>query len=168
MKKSVFVYLSLFFLISAILSGSSVLAFTSKRCHGEKLVTNTTQNYIGHLSHIRMRGKEKQVPKDEVIAIITRTVSGEIILQMRVPKIGKMPGKMSIYAPHIKIDCSGNFRQSVTDALIMKMLFSHKYDVALEGQIGNRHLSFTLKTIKATYLGVDVSAEFTYEGVLKS
>ncbi|MFC4666153.1 hypothetical protein [Falsiporphyromonas endometrii] len=167
MKKCVFASLSLLFLISFVLSYTSILAFPSKLNKEEKLVTNCTENYIGHLSHVRMRGKEKQSPKEEVTATVTRTVSGEMTLQMSLPKIGKMPGRMRIYVPHIKVDRTGYFRQTVKDALIMRMLFSHKYNAEIEGRIGDRSFSFTFKTIKATYLGVDVSAEFEFVGCLK-
>lgn len=126
-----------------------------------------TGTYLVRFTKVEMRQKEKPLPAGSYPLQLSKEQDGGYKIEMKMPKLGKMPGSLFIMAEHIYPDFRGSFSQVVKKALCMKMLFTHKYDAVIDGKIEGNRIKFVLKTTKATYLGVDVNAVVGLEGKLK-
>lgn len=123
--------------------------------------------YSCSFTSIQMNGEEKPLPKEKYDAIVTDNKNGTFNLEMKLPKFGKMPGRLSIHASRIQPTSDGTINQTVSQSLHLKILFNHKYDALFKGNITNEKLHLKVNTVKASFLGIDIEAGFSLEGVVK-
>lgn len=119
-------------------------------------------DYNGDLIKVYMNSDKD--PVYGVTSKVTTNTSGTINISMDAFQIGNMPGTIAISANNLTLNGAGNFTQTCSRCVTLKILgIPTRYDALVQGSIENGHLVYTI-TVNSEYSGAPFTAIVTFDG----
>ncbi len=147
------------------------IAFISMMVFASAASAQTT--IYGCLDKVYMNGDKDQVHQNDVSPALHTTLTpngdGSYKLELSEFKIGKMPAKLKVVANKVVLD--GSTINECDNAIVLSFGTGLKFDATITGSYdaSTGKLQYTVKSVDASFLGVDFDAEvhFTTECTTK-
>lgn len=119
-------------------------------------------SYYGDLTRVYMNSEKD--PVENMTSTVSVNSSGTINISMDAFQIGSMPGTIAISASNISVGDNGEFSQTCSRCVTLRILgVPTRYDALVSGTIKNGELTYTI-TVNSEYSGALFTAIVTFEG----